>query len=290
MRDYISANQISIYSICPLLYKKIYIDGFERAPRLFLSEGKFIHKMVETWFKQQQVMPGFDINQVMSNPEFQKYVIQEMDKLQDYVKLAEGALQELMKRSLQQATTIVTALKDHGITIKDMEYLLEFITNGIKFRGFIDILGEDKRGEIIIDIKTGSRFKRPSDATNSHQLVVYGMGRNAEAGRPIDHPIRVVLLSTNRNQPNKYVWHMRTITTHDVVQTIALAKSIKEAHRLNFFPPTSKDKCPGWCPLREAGLCEEELKSQTGWGAIVPVGQVVRKTRQPELFEELEVE
>ncbi len=253
---YISASQLDRFFTCPLLYKATYIDRiipFHKSPSMV--EGILFHKAMELairhqdryFYKSKQGLyeMGITFDKAHDGLTSAEYVQPMLDRLDA---LIEGGLRSFNLQSMSNT-----------------EMKVYFHVYGIQYFGIIDAL---KDNEIIIDFKTGLRYKTQRDIDNSMQMVVYAAAINDMRGRPLEYPVEVQYISVSKNDPGHYRIVKRIITAEDIYKLLALSMALKEAIRTDKFYPTSPAKCPQWCPLRKNGECGVYIKKQKYFPAI----------------------
>ena len=170
--NYVSASRLSLWSKCPLAFKRRYVDGIESAPSVSMFVGKVVHGVLEHVYRCRSVeticteadLPDFvsDVwmRTIQDEPVFFDDENHEQKCRQQVRDLAAAYLREIdieAEVPLAVEKRYETQLVD-PLTGEDL---------GITLVGVIDLLVETENGLTLVDFKTASAS---SNCQMQHEL------------------------------------------------------------------------------------------------------------------------
>ena len=256
MNNHISVSQVSKYLMCPLAYRFQYIDRIETGVKASgLAFGTAFHCAADLLHRDMMNggvrKPGvyhealaeslkiecgnFDVQ--MKNNETQDSLIAEGGRLVD-------AYREY--RTSHAAKLLATEQRVERELVNPVTGELL----GLPFVAFVDLIEQNGRGVIVVDLKTAGRAYSQSDADLSLQLTCYGLLVLLESGTP---PTGMRIDAVIRNKTPRVQSVQTTRTINDFARFWQIAQAVLAAIRAGSFFPN-----PGWqCSNCEYGdLCQ----------------------------------
>jgi len=190
MTRIVSYSQYNVWSVCPLQWKLLYVDGLAPAiENIHFVFGDAMHIVVQAYLKtmfQETKKAANELNlDAMLKDEMQKSFLKRI-VIEDEKKVFPATLME-MNEFYQDGVEILSFLKRKSAKFfskRDWELvsieepLKMPITDGLTFAGFIDVVLKHKKKNTykIIDLKTSTRgwgkyTKRDKRKTN--QILIY---------------------------------------------------------------------------------------------------------------------
>lgn len=174
-----SYSRISTFDQCPYKFFLKYISDSREVPMFYAEFGSFIHRILEGFYKGE-----------LTKDEML------MTFLTDFSSEVKGdrPSAEIVGKYIQKGSEYLRGFEPFPYKMLEVEKRIDFELNGRRFVGFIDYLGEDSDGGLIIvdnksrDLKPRSNRKKPTlkDAELDEmlkQLYVYSYGIQEEFGR-----------------------------------------------------------------------------------------------------------
>lgn len=174
-----SYSRITTFEQCPYKFFLKYISDCEDIPMFYAQFGSFIHRLLERFYRGE-----------LSKDEMR------MDFLLNFSTEVKGdrPSADLVEKYIRKGSEYLGSFEPFPYKMLEVEKKIEFELNGYKFVGFIDFLGEDEEGGLVIidnksrDLKPRSKRKKPTlkDVELDEmlrQLYVYSLGVLEEYGR-----------------------------------------------------------------------------------------------------------
>lgn len=134
-----SHSRVSCFEDCKYRFFLKYICEEEEEPRFYASYGKFMHKLIERYYKGEL-----------------KKQDMKMAFLQDFSKEVEGPRPSdaIVAKYIEKGINYLDSFQDFPYEMVAVEEIIHFKIDGLKFVGIIDYLGKTDDGYIIIDNKS----------------------------------------------------------------------------------------------------------------------------------------
>ena len=174
-----SFSRIECFNDCPYRWYLRYIYQCEEEPKFYSSYGKFMHKIIEQYYK----------GEITKEDMCTKFLFDFRTEVQG-IRPPESTVQKYIERGIKY----LKGFTPLPYKVMGIEKRVEFDIDGISFVGFIDYLGEDDNGSIYIvdnksrDLKPRSKRKQPTVKDQEldemlKQLYIYSAAVKQEYGR-----------------------------------------------------------------------------------------------------------
>lgn len=174
-----SYSRINSFDSCPYAWFLKYIKHFKDNPQFYSSYGSFIHKILEQYYNGELTKPQLSAKFITS--------------FKDEVKGTRPS-PAVVEKYIQRGLEYLDSFDDFPYRMLAVEKKVEFEIDGIPFVGYIDYLGEDSDGGlVIIDHKSRDlkpRSKRADPTENDilidkmlRQQYLYSTGVKEEYGK-----------------------------------------------------------------------------------------------------------
>lgn len=173
-----SYSRIKLFDTCRYAWYLKYLYGDREEPNFYASYGRYIHKLIESYFRDEISHQDLSMTYLMGF----SYAIEGV-----------RPKQEIVERYMESGLSYFENFKPFRFDMISVEEKIEFSINGRNFVGFIDYLGRDVDDLVIIDhksrdLKQRSKRKKPTlkDAELDDflkQLYLYSVGVEERFGR-----------------------------------------------------------------------------------------------------------
>ena len=147
-----SYSRVSCFDDCPYKWYMKYIAGMKEEPRFYASYGKFMHKLIEMYYKG-------NISKEDMKTKF----------LLDFSSQVGGRRpsEQIVASYIQKGINYLEEFKEFPYELVEAEDVIYFDIDNIPFMAIIDYVGKDKDGYVIIDnkskeLKPRSNRKKPT--------------------------------------------------------------------------------------------------------------------------------
>lgn len=174
-----SYSRVNSFDSCPYGWFLKYIKHIKDEPQFYSSYGSFIHKIIEEYYKGELTKPQLPARFITA--------------FKDEVK-GERPSPAIVEKYIQRGLDYFNEFKDFPYKMLAVEKKVEFDIDGIPFVGYIDYLGEDDDGSLIVidnksrDLRPRSKRKEPTENDQLidkmlRQLYIYSKGVKDEYGK-----------------------------------------------------------------------------------------------------------
>ena len=164
-----SYSSIKLYESCPYAFYQKYIEDKEESPNAMAQHGKFVHEILESYFKKEkaafELIFDFEADypkRVTAQFPFFNMFKSFYSNTYDYLLNFEGIPDKYEVISVEE--------KIEGLVSKG----LDFPTKGYWTIGFIDLILKDENGIIIVDHKSHGKWASKKERKEYfRQLYIY---------------------------------------------------------------------------------------------------------------------
>lgn len=148
-----SFSRLSLYNECPYYWYLKYIKNTKEAEKFYASYGSFMHKLIELFYKKE-----------ISKDEM---LLRFYTNFSTDVKGFRPS-EKIVQKYIEQGAKYLKEFSPLPFHVKEVEKKVEFNIDGVPFIGFIDYLGENDNGELVIvdnksrDLKHRSKKTTPT--------------------------------------------------------------------------------------------------------------------------------
>lgn len=158
-----SFSRIKTFSDCPYQWFLKYIHHSEEIPQFYASYGKFMHKIIEKYYRGD--LPKSDMKLYF---------------LLNFSKEVEGdrPSASIVENYVNKGLKYIEGFAEFPYECIDVEKKIYFEIDGIKFVAILDFIGKDKDGNIIIidnksrDLKPRGKKKRTKNDDEIDEMLV----------------------------------------------------------------------------------------------------------------------
>lgn len=256
-REYISHNQIRIYSDCPIKYYYAYIEEIPQPINDKILLGQVFHSTIEHYFLKR-------IDQIqVESQEMIDVFSQQFDSLQGEKGIIwKDKPQETRERGIAFLRVFLSQI---GPTIKPLkveeELMVEIPETGIKLKGIIDLVEEDFS---ITDFKTSTARWTGARARNSLQMVIYKYLFDQTYGG-VNSTLRFEILYSKNASHIKRQSIKVSPTGEDITQMLKVVTHVADNIDRGVFYRRENYSCP-YCEYRE--LCRNKSVTVPGTVAL----------------------
>lgn len=140
-----SFSRIEAFEDCPYRWYLRYIKQYKESGRFYASYGSFMHKLIERYYRGEL---SKDEMLMVFLTDFGKEVVGYRPK------------EATLNKYIDSGIAYLKSFQPFPYKMVDVEVKVEFTIDGIPFLGFIDFLGEDEDGELVI-VDNKSRELKP---------------------------------------------------------------------------------------------------------------------------------
>ena len=249
-----SYSRIESYESCPYKFFLKYIHGSPDRPRFYAEYGSFMHRILEKYYRGELTKENM-VKEFLLN--FSTEV--KGDRPKD----------DIVAKYIQKGCGYLKSFEPFPYKMIDVEKKVRFTICGYEFVGFIDFLGEDDEGNLVIvdnksrDLKPRSKRKSPTLKDKElddmlKQLYIYSSAINQEFGK---FPTK---LCFNCFKSGVFIEEPFNEKAYDdaVKWAIETIRCIEETE--DFYPSIEYFACNYLCGVSDDCIyCEEYLKGVT---------------------------
>lgn len=159
-----SYSSLSCFERCPLAFKLRYIQGFKDEESAFTQYGKFVHSILEKYYKHELEL--FDLADVYKNGYYDMVT-------EDFPTMFGKSLEDIYYDAGEE---YFTSFEDEFFDYKIVDVEKKFVTKigDSYFTGVIDLILTDGKDYFIVDHKSKGKFKSKKEHSEYlRQLYLY---------------------------------------------------------------------------------------------------------------------
>lgn len=240
----LSPSRASDFKTCPLLYRFRSIDRLPEPPSPAATRGTVVHAVLERLFDLPASERTLDAAHAAVAPAWDELRNEEPDLLGLFGDDADGEAELRWLESARELLGNYFRIEDPSrLEPAAREQLVEYVTDGLKLRGYVDRIDVSPAGDLrIVDYKTGSIPREAYEAKALFQMKFYALVLWRLRG-VVPRQLRLMYLSdvdTLSYEPHASELERFERTLH------AIWKAIESATAKQDFRPNPSRLCD-WC-------------------------------------------